>query len=113
MVDHGRRQERVPLRGTLRLLVKGRGGLLVGSGEILDLSSTGCAIRVRNRAIEPGLTGRIDVASAGESLSLPIVIRWARAKSDAWIVGCAFDDLTAENQRAVHALLRETSAIVI
>ena len=38
MVDHGRRQERVPLQGTLRLLVKGRGGLLVGSGEILDLS---------------------------------------------------------------------------
>ena len=110
---HGRRDERVPLQGALRLLVKGRDGFLVGSGEIIDLSAHGCAIRVRNRSIEPDLTGRIDVSIAGVSLSLPIVTRWVRAESDGYTVGCAFDDLTPEDNRAVHALLRENTGLVI
>jgi PilZ domain len=111
--DHGRRQERVRVEGTLRLLVKSGVGFLVGSGEIVDLSVGGCAIRVRNRAIEANLTGRIEVAIAGESLSLPIVTRWVRPERDGWIVGCRFDDLTVENRQAVHALIAATCAIVI
>lgn len=110
---HGRRQERVRVEGTLRLLVKSPPRLLVGSGEMVDLSEGGCAMRVRNPGIEAGLTGRLEVAIAGESLSLPIVTCWVRAESDAWIVGCLFDDLTVEIQQAVHALIAETREIVI
>jgi hypothetical protein len=110
---HGRRHERVQLEGTLRLLVESDRGFLFGAGEIVDLSPAGCAIRVRNAAIEAGLSGRIDVAIAGVSLSLPIVTRWVRPDQKEWIVGCAFDDLSTENQRAVHELLSETTEIVI
>jgi hypothetical protein len=110
---HGRRHERVRVEGTLRLLVKSGAGLLVDSGEIVDLSAGGCAIRVRNRSIEPGLEGRIEVAIKGESLSLPIVTRWVRVESGGRLVGCLFAGLTTEEQRAVYALMGETSAIVI
>ena len=110
---NGRRQKRVRVEGTLRLLVKGRSGFLVGSGEIVDLSEGGCAMRVRNSGIEAGLTGRIEIAIAGESLSWPIVTRWVRAEPGGWIVGCRFDDLTVEDQHAVHALMTETRSIVI
>ena len=110
---HGRRQERVPVEGTLRLLVTTGTGFLVGSGEIVDLSAGGCAIRVRNRAMKPDLEGRIELALAGESLSLPIVTKWIRAERGGWRVGCSFAGLTTEEQRAVHALIGETSAIVI
>jgi hypothetical protein len=110
---HGRRQARVRVEGTLRLLVNSGAGFLVGSGEIVDLSAGGCAMRVRNRAIVPDLKGRIEVAIAGESLSLPIVTRWVRAEPGGWIVGCFFDDLSLENKRAIHALIAETRAIVI
>ena len=95
------------------MLVKSGAGLLVDSGEIVDLSAGGCAIRVRNRAIEPDLEGRIEVTVAGESLSLPIVTRWVRVERDRRLVGCRFVGLTTEEQRAVHALIGETSAIVI
>ena len=110
---NGRRQKRVRVEGTLRLLVKGRSGFLVGSGEIVDLSEGGCAMRVRTSGIEAGLTGRIEVAIAGESLSWPIVTRWVRAEPGGWIVGCRFDGLTVEDQQAVHALITETRSIVI
>jgi hypothetical protein len=111
--EHGRRQQRVRVEGTLRLLLLSGVAFLVGSGEILDLSEGGCAIRVRNKAIEANLKGRIEVALAGESLSLPIVTRWVRAEPDGWVVGCFFDDLTVENQQAVHALIAETREIAI
>jgi hypothetical protein len=110
---HGRLQERVRVEGTLRLLVKGRAGFLVGSGEIVDLSEGGCAMRVRNSGIEAGLTGRIEVAIAGESLAWPIVTRWVRLEPGGWVVGCRFDGLTVEDQQAVHALITETRSIII
>jgi len=111
--EHGRSAERVPVEGTLRLMVKSGAGLLVGSGEIVDLSSGGCAIRVQHRSMAPGLFGRIHVEIAGESLSLPIVTRWVRPDADAWIVGCRFHELTFEDQKAIHALIAETQEIAI
>jgi hypothetical protein len=110
---HGRRQERVPVEGTLRLLVNTGAAFLLGSGEIVDLCAGGCAIRIRTRHIEPGLKGHIEFALGGEPLSLPIVTRWVRAEPDGWIVGCAFDEPTVENLRAVHALINERRAIFI
>jgi hypothetical protein len=110
---HGRRQERVPVEGTLRLLVKSGGAFVIGAGEIVDLSEGGCAIQVHNRAIEPDLKGRIDITVGSDSLSLPIVTRWVRAETDGWIVGCAFDEPTIENLRAIHALISERRAIFI
>jgi len=114
MVDiDRRRQERIPIKGTLRLLVKSSSGFLVGRGEIVDLSASGCAMRVDNRALEAGLSGRLEVSIEGVSLSLPIVTRWVSAELDGLIVGSVFDNLTAENHREVRALLRERSGFVI
>jgi hypothetical protein len=110
---HRRRNERSPVEGTLRLLVSSGAALLVGFGEITSLSAGGCAIRVSNRALQPNLSGRIEVAIAGELLSLPITTRWVRAEPNGLVVGCIFDDLTFEQRRAVHALLVEVSAIVV
>lgn len=112
-LEHGRGEERVPVGGTLRLMVKSGAGFLIASGEIMDLSPGGCAIRVEHRSMEAGLHGRVDMAIAGESLSLPIVTRWVRADSDAWIVGCRFDELTFDDRRAIHALIAETQVIAI
>jgi hypothetical protein len=114
MVDIDRRhQKRVPIEGTLRLLVKGESGFLVGSGEITDLSASGCAIRVSNRTIAADLSGRIEVAIEGLSLSLPITTRWVRAERDGWIVGCAFGNLTPDDHRDVQTLLRERSGFLL
>src|SRR4051794_4020390 len=111
--EHGPRPTRVPVEGSVRLLVQSPSGFLIGSGEIIDLSPGGCAIRVNNRAIEAGLKGRIDVTVGGEALSLPIVTRWVRAGGDTRLVGCAFDDPTVENLRTIHALINERSGFFI
>src|SRR3954447_6663784 len=111
--SQGRRNDRVEVQGMLRLLVSSEAGFLVGSGEIVDLSAGGCAIRVGNRSIGPNLKGRIEVRIAGESLSLPIVTRWVRTDAHGYLVGCRFEDLTVENLRAVHALINERQALFI
>jgi len=114
MVDIDRRhQRRVPIEGTLRLLVKGETGFLVGSGEITELSASGCAIRVYNRTIGADLSGRIDVAIEGRSLSLPITTRWIRAERHGRIVGCIFGNLTPDDHRDVQTLLRERSGFLL
>ena len=114
MVDIDRRhQKRVPMEGTLRLLVKGENGFLVGSGEIIDLSASGCAIRVNNRTIHAGLSGRIDVAIEARSLSLPITTRWIRPGQHGWVVGCVFGDLTRDDHREVQTLVRERSGFLL
>ena len=114
MVDiDRRRQQRIPIEGRLRLLVKGENGFLVGSGEIIDLSASGCAIRVNNRTIHAGLSGRIDVAIEGRSLSLPITTRWIRAEQHVWVVGCVFGNLTPDDHRDVQTLLRERSGFLL
>jgi hypothetical protein len=108
-----RRDGRIPVMGTLRLMVKSGGTFLLASGEIVDLSAGGCAVRVGHGQVEANLKGRIDVAIRGKSLSLPIVTRWVRTEDDGLVVGCRFFELNVTEQRAIHDLILETCEIVI
>ena len=74
MADDQRREGRVPVAGTLRLLVKSGAGFLLAAGEIVDVSTGGCAVRVRHPEIVTDLKGRIEVSIGGQSISLPVVV---------------------------------------
>jgi c-di-GMP-binding flagellar brake protein YcgR len=114
MGDEQRRREgRLPVAGTLRLLVKNGAAFLLASGEIVDLSPGGCALRIANQKMDAGLKGRIEVSIAGQSVSLPVVTRWVRAEGDEWIVGCRFFELNPKERIAIHELIIEIGAIVI
>ena len=113
MGDDQRREGRLPVAGTLRLLVKNGASFLLASGEIVDLSSGGCAVRIGNQKVEADLKGRIEVSMAGQSISLPVVTRWVRAEGDGWIVGCRFFELSVNERHAIQELIIETGAIVI
>ena len=107
---HRPREAREPVEGTLRLLMTSGPGLLIGFGEIANISAGGCAIRVNNRTLEPNLHGIVELTIAGELVALPVRSRWVRAEPDGLVVGCTFDGLTGDNRRAVHALLAELAA---
>ena len=111
--DHISRAERVPVMGTLRLMVKSGVGYQLASGEIVDLSVGGCAVRVGHRELDADLKGRMEVAIGGQSLSLPVVTRWVRTEADGLMVGCRFLDLNVKEQRAIHQLIFETGATAI
>jgi hypothetical protein len=97
-----RKHERITLGGSVRLMVDTSDGLRTACGQIIDLSTGGCAIRV-HRIIEAELAGRV----AGKEIWLPVITRWIRADSRGWTVGCAFDRLTPDKQRLIGALLFE------
>ena len=107
---HRPREAREPVEGTLRLLMTSGPGLLIGFGEIANISADGCAIRVNNRTLEPNLHGRIELTIAGELVALPVTSRWVRAEPDGLVVGCTFDRLTRDNRRVLNALLAELAA---
>jgi hypothetical protein len=108
---HRIRQARHPVEGTLRLLMTSGSGLLIGFGEITNISAAGCAIRVNSRTLEPNLHGRIELTIAGELVALPVMSRWVRTEPDGLVVGCTFDGLTLENRRALDALLVELTVV--
>ena len=108
---HRIRQARHPVEGTLRLLMTNGSGMLIGFGEIANISAGGCAIRVNNRRLEPNLNGRIELTIAGELVALPVMSRWVRADPDGLVVGCTFDGLTNDDRRVLDALLAELTAM--
>jgi hypothetical protein len=113
MGDEQRREGRVPVAGTLRLMVKSGAGFLLASGEIVDVSPGGCAVRIRHQELDADLKGRIDVAIGGQSISLPVVTRWVRPQGEASIVGCRFFELTVKERRAIQDLIIATGAIAL
>lgn len=108
---HRIREARHPVEGTLRLLMTSGSGMLIGFGEITNISAGGCAIRVNNRTLEPNLHGRIELTIAGELVALPVMSQWVRAEPDGCVVGCTFDGLTNEDRRVLDALLAELTAM--
>jgi hypothetical protein len=109
-----RRDERAPVTGTLRLMVKSGVGYVLASGQIVDLSAGGCGVRVGHRELEADLKGRIEVTIAGQPFSLPVVTRWVRTEPDgSLIVGCRFFELNLREQRAIHQLIFESCASAI
>ena len=113
MGDEQRREKRLPVAGTLRLLLKSGAEFLLASGDIVDVSPGGCAVRIGNQKMDADLKGRIEISIAGQSTSLPIVTRWLRAEGDGWIVGCRFFELNVKERRAIQDLIIETGAMTI
>ena len=103
--------ERFRLGGPVRLLADTPAGLVTATGEMVDLSVGGCGLRVYNREVAANLSGRVRVEILGEPVWLGVVTRWVRAQPSGWLVGCQFDRLTPEKQRAVYALLDEMRVV--
>lgn len=101
-----RQKERIRLGGNIRLLIDTPAGLVTTTGQIIDLSAGGCAIRV-HRKVESNLVGRVHVEVAGKAMWLPVTTRWVRSESHGWTVGCEFDRPTSEKQLAIRTLLSE------
>jgi hypothetical protein len=97
--------------GIVRVLIDTSDGLVTASGEVIDLSEGGCAVRI-HRQVEPHLPGRVKVEVAGRTLWLPILTRWVRADSRGWLVGCAFDRPTPEKQHAIRALIADRRRLI-
>src|SRR5258708_37589605 len=111
MGDDHRRDERAPVTGTLRLMVNSGAGYVLASGKIVDLSPSGCAVRVGHRELAADLKGWIELVIAGQRLSLPVVTRWVRTERDGtMIAGCRFFELNLSEQRAIHQLLLDSCA---
>ena len=85
-----RAHERVRVGGSVRLLLDTPTGIAIRVGQIIDLSEGGCAVRVYKRVSE-GDSGQIHMEVGGGTLSLPVVVRWARDDNHSWRVGCLFD----------------------
>jgi hypothetical protein len=107
-----RQQQRIRLGGEVRLLIDTSDGVITASGQIIDLSEGGCALRVHRR-VESQVVGRIHVTVAGKALWLPMVTRWARSDARGWTVGCQFDRPTPEKQGAIRALLLERRRVTV
>ena len=101
-----RKQDRIRLGGSIRLLLDTPAGLATTTGQIIDLSAGGCAIRV-HRKVDSGLVGRVHVEVAGRAMWLPVATRWVRSDAQGWMVGCEFDRPTPEKQLAIRTLLSE------
>ena len=108
---HRTRQARHSVEGTLSLMMTSGSGLLIGFGEIANISADGCAMRVNNRTLEPNLHGRIELTIASKVVTLPVMSRWIRTEPDGLVVGCTFVGLTNDDRRVLAALLAELAAM--
>jgi PilZ domain-containing protein len=99
-----RAHERVRVGGSVRLLLDTPTGITTRVGQIIDLSEGGCAVRVYKR-VSAGDSGQIQMEVGGGTLSLPVVVRWARDDNHSWRVGCAFDRAADPKRAFVRDLL--------
>src|SRR4051794_10295016 len=85
-----RRHPRVSVAGKVRLVADSSQGLVILNGNVIDLSVSGCAIRV-NSKLEPKCEARLELAVDRKSVWFPGRIVWTRTRDKAWIVGIQFD----------------------
>src|SRR3954454_14356245 len=97
-----RAQERTRLGGNVRLLVDTPDGLRTTTGQVIDLSEGGCAIRLP-RSVRSDHPGRVLVEIARSSIWLPVITRWVRADPHGWIVGCEFDRPTDDKMQSIRS----------
>jgi len=81
-------------------------GLVTLSGNVIDLSISGCAIRVYTR-LEPEHEARLELALDGERVWVPGHIMWTRSHERAWTVGIRFDQLVPAKQSLITRLVAE------
>jgi c-di-GMP-binding flagellar brake protein YcgR len=104
-----RRHARVTVKGGVRLVADTSGGIVTLTGRIVDLSITGCAIRVY-APLESEREARLELTLDGERVWVPGQIVWTRIRDNAWMVGVHFDHMTAEKQSLITRLVAERRA---
>jgi len=101
-----RRHPRVAVAGKVRLVADTPDGLVTLTGNVIDLSVSGCAIRVHAR-LEPRGEARLELDVHGRRVWLPGHIVWTRTRERAWIAGVRFDRLVPEKQALLMKLVAE------
>jgi c-di-GMP-binding flagellar brake protein YcgR len=101
-----RRHPRVAVAGRVRLVADTSQGLVTLSGNVIDLSVSGCAIRVYTR-LEAQHEARLELALDGERVWVPGQIMWTRTHDRAWTVGVRFDRLVPDKQSLIMRLVAE------
>ena len=101
-----RRHPRVSVNGKVRLVADTPEGLVTLAGNVIDLSVSGCAIRV-HAPLDTGREARLELELDGERVWVPGQIVWTRTRERAWIVGVEFERLVPDKQRLLVRLVAE------
>jgi hypothetical protein len=104
-----RRHPRVPVAGKVRIVADTPEGVVTLTGNVIDLSVSGCAIRVYGR-LEPDCEARLELEVDGERVWVPAHIVWTRSRERAWVVGMRFERLVPQKQSHILRLVAERRA---
>lgn len=99
-----RRHPRVSVAGKARLVADSSEGLMTVIGNVIDLSVSGCAIRIFTK-LEPKHEARLELELDGERIWVPGHVVWTRMPDSAWMVGIRFDQLVPEKQSLIMKLV--------
>jgi c-di-GMP-binding flagellar brake protein YcgR len=99
-----RRHPRVSVAGKVRLVADSTAGLMTVAGNVVDLSVSGCAIRIFTK-LEPKHEARLELELDGERVWVPGHVVWTRMRDSAWMVGIRFDQLVPAKQAMITKLV--------
>jgi RNase P/RNase MRP subunit p29 len=105
-----RRHPRVTVAGKIRMVADSSEGLMTVTGNVIDLSVSGCAIRVFTK-LEPKHEARLELELDGERVWVPGHVVWTRVRDSAWLVGIRFDELVPAKQSLVMKLVASRRTI--
>jgi hypothetical protein len=101
-----RRHPRVVVKGRVRLVADTPDGVVTLAGRIIDLSVSGCAIRVY-APLTPDREARLELEVGGERVWVPGQVVWTRIRERTWVVGVKFERLVPEKQSLIMRLVAE------
>ena len=101
-----RMHARVTVKGSTRLVADTSGGMVTLRGSVVDLSVSGCAIKV-HAPLEPGYEARLELSLDGARLWVPGHIVWTRMREKGWMVGVRFDHLVPDKEALIRRLVAE------
>src|SRR4051794_1084645 len=87
--DERRVLERARLGGNVRLVIGNGAAVPSRSGQLIDLSESGCQLRVY-KPVLADVDGRVEMHVGATLVSIDVTIRWVREESTTWRVGCEF-----------------------
>jgi len=106
LLQQRRRHTRVAVNGRVRIVADTPEGVVTLTGKMVDLSVSGCAIRVYGN-LEPQREARLELEVDGQRIWVPGQIVWTRTRDRAWTVGVKFDRLQPDKQSVIIRLVGE------
>ena len=106
LLQQRRRHPRVSVNGRIRIVADTPDGVVTLTGKIIDLSVSGCAIRVYGN-LAPDREARLELEVDGQQVWVPAQIVWTRTRDRAWTVGVKFEDLVPEKQSVIMQLVAD------